>query len=216
MSENETKKESIWKKGNKIFNKLPKICRTIIFIILLVLIVYVGLTISTSFSTHSKTTKFGLKDMGELVTQTAHVTVIQDSKKDREFFNLFKIPFTESRMIFSYDFTVDASVNFEKISYITNDEKKEITVELPHAKHYKTTMIIDSQEVYLDEESLFSRINLKELNTAMLEMENDAKNTAIENNLLEAADKNAQKIISAMFKSDLQRKDYKVIYKYID
>lgn len=216
MSENEEKKESLWKKGLKIFKKIPSFGRKIVIFIVLLLFVYLGLTLSSNFSSHTKATQFGLRDMGELITQTGYVTVLQDSKENREFFKLFKIPFTESRMIFSYDFTVDASVNFEKISYVTNDKKQEITVNLPHAMHYKTTLIIDSQEVYLDEDSLFSRIDLKEVNDAMLKMEKEAKDIAIRNGLLEAADKNAQRIISAMLTSDSSRKNYKVNYKYID
>ena len=215
MNEIEVKKESVWKKGIKFFGKLSKITKLII-IVGFGLFIYFGLRVSTDFITNSKATEFGLKEMGELVTQTSLVTVVQDSKEDLEFFNLFKIPFLASRMIFSYDFTVDASVNFEKISYKINDSKKEIKVDLPHAKHYKTTMIIDSQVVYLDEASLFSRIDLKEQNQALLEMEAKATETALKNNLLEAADKNAQKIISAMFKSDSKRSDYNIIYNYID
>lgn len=216
MSKNEEKKDSVWKKMGKVFNMIPKIGRTIILVAIAALIVYSGLTITNNFRTKSKATSFGLKDMGELITQTAYVTVIQDSRDDRDFFNLFKIPFTESRMIFSYDFTVDASVNFEKITYEVDDEKREFIVKLPHATHYKTTPDFSSQEVYLDEDNLFSRIDLKEQNEAMITMQTKATNTAIKNNLLEAADKNAQKIIGAMFKSDSKRKDYKVTYKYID
>lgn len=216
MSKNEEKKASVWKKIGNTFNMIPKIGRTIIIVAVLALFVYLGSTISDNFRTNSKATKFGLQDMGELITQTAFVTIVQDSRDDRDFFKLFKIPFTESRMIFSYDFTVDASVNFEKITYEVDDENKEIKVKLPHPTHYKTTLDLDSQVVYLDQGNLFSRIDLKEHNEAMIKMETNATNTAIENNLLEAADKNAQKIIAAMFKSDSKRKDYKVTYKYID
>ena len=216
MGEIEVKKESYLKKGLKIFNKIPKIGRMIILIIVIGVFSYIGLTMFPNFSTHSKATKFGLENMGELITQSAHVTVVQDSSEDKEFFNLFKIPFTKSRMIFSYDFTVDASVNFEQISYTIDDKNKEIKVKLPHAKHYKTTLILDSQEVYLDEGSIFSRIDLKEQNKAMLEMENKATDTAIANDLLKAADKNAKTILTSMLKSDLARKDYEVKYKYID
>lgn len=216
MSKNEEKKDNVWKKIGKVFNIIPKIGRTIILVALAVFVVYAGLTISDNFRTNSKATKFGLQDMGELITQTAFVTEVQDSRDDRDFFKLFKIPFTESRMIFSYDFTVDASVNFEKITYEIDDKKKEIKVKLPHATHYKTTPDLTSQRVYLDEDNLFSRIDLKEQNEAMLKMQTNATNTAIENNLLGAADENAQRIITAMFKSDSKRKDYKVIYKYID
>lgn len=215
MSKNE-KKDSVWNKIGKMFNMIPKIGRTIILVAIALLIVYIGLTTSSNFRTNTKATKFGLQDMGELITQTAFVTIVQDSRDDRDFFNLFKIPFTESRMIFSYDFTVDASVNFERITYELDDEKNEITVKLPHASHYKTTPDFESQVIYLDQSNLFSRIELKEHNEAMIKMTNKATTTAIENNLLEAADKNAQKIISAMFKSDPKRKDYKVTYKYVD
>lgn len=214
MSENQLKKESVLKKGVKTFNKLPNVVKIIVLVLIIVPLLWIGVT--SKFSTHSRATKFGLENIGELVTQTAFVTILEDSKNDREFFKLFKIPFTESRMIFSYDFTVDASVNFEKISYAIDEEKKEITVELPHAKHYKTTMVIDSQEVYLDEESLFSRIDLKKINKALLSMELKARETATANGLLEAADKNAQKILEVMLKSDPTKKDFKVNFKYID
>lgn len=216
MIEQEVKKESIYKKLSKTFNILPKIGKMIIIVAIAAFIVYFGLTISDNFRTNSKATKFGLQDMGELITQTALVTVVQDSRDDRDFFKLFKIPFTESRMIFSYDFTVDASVNFEKITYEIKDNNKEIIVKLPHATHYKTTVIINSQVVYLDQGNLFSRIDLTEQNQAMSKMQTNATNTAIENNLLVAADKNAQRIITAMFKSDSKRNEYKIIYKYID
>lgn len=215
MNESKVKKESLWKKGIKFVCKIPKILK-LVLIICLILFIYFGFVVSTNFSMNSKATKFGLTDMGELITQTSYVTIVQDSKEDLDFFDLFKIPFTTSRMIFSYDFTVDASVNFEEISYKIDDSKKEIIVDLPHAKHYKTTMIIDSQVVYLDEESLFSRIDLKEQNKALQEMETKATATALENNLLEAADKNAQRIIGAMLKSDSKRSNYIIFYNYID
>lgn len=214
MSENQLKKESVLKKGVKTFNKLPNVVKIIVLALIIVPLLWIGVT--SKFSTHSKATKFGLENMGELVTQTAYVTIVQDSKDHKEFFNLFKLPFSTSRMIFSYDFSVDASVNFEQISYDINDKKKEIKVKLPHAKHYKTTMAVNSLEVYLDDDGLFSRIDLKELNQAEVEMEEEAKNTAIANNLLEAADKNAQKILETMFKSASKYQEYNVVYEYID
>ena len=72
----------------------------------------------------TKTTKLGFEDVGELVVQTGYLTVVQDNRKNREFFNLFEIPFTESRQIFSYDIEIDASVDFTKITYDAKKEKK--------------------------------------------------------------------------------------------
>lgn len=211
---NEVKEESNDKRKIYFFKKIPRLFKIFIFLIIVLLIIYFGF--SNSFRTNIKVTDFGLRDMGELVTQTSYVTVMQDSQVDREFFKLFTIPFTKSRMIFSYDFTVDASVNFEEISYKINDITKEISVKIPHAKHYKTTIILDSQKVYLDDESLFSRIDENERNKAKLEMEDEATNTAINNNLLVEADNNAKRIITALFKSDTTIKDYKITFEYID
>lgn len=216
MRKKEVEKEKVWKKTWKGFKKLPKIGRTIIIVLVLGIFVYAGLTVSDNFRTNSKATKFGLQDMGELITQTAYVTVVQDSRDDRDFFNLFKIPFSESRMIFSYDFTVDASVNFEKITYETNSKNKEIIVNLPHATHYKTTIDLNSNKVYLDQGNLLSRIDLEQQNEALLSMTSKATSTAIENKLLDAADENAKTIITAMLKSDSANNDYKVTFKYID
>lgn len=76
MSKNEEKKDSVWKKMDKAFNVIPKIGRTIILVALAALVVNAGLTITDNLRTKSKATSFGLKDMGELITQTAYVTVI--------------------------------------------------------------------------------------------------------------------------------------------
>ena len=85
------------------------------FIILVVTTCMVGVV--TTFNQKFKVTDLGLKDMSELVTQTCTVTVIQDSKKNLTFFKDYKIPLTESRQIFSYDFDVDASIKFNKITF---------------------------------------------------------------------------------------------------
>lgn len=204
------------KKENKI--KLPKIVRKGITIVGAVLILglsfYLGIYMSKNFSMQQKTTKFGLEDVGELVTQTCHATVLEDSKVNRDFFHLFDIPFTESRQIFSYDFEVDASVDFSSIEYRVDEEKKEINFLLSHAKVYKTIPKLDSLQIYLDSESLFSRIDLEKHNTALLAMEEDAVNDCVSNKLLEAADTNAQKLLEAMVKSNQDYKEYKVVFKY--
>ena len=132
-----------------------------------------------------------------------------------QFLKLFNIPFTESRQIFSYDIEVDASVDFAKISYDIDEEKCEIVVKVPHAKIYKATLKTDSFKEYLDSESLFSRIDLKEQNEALKTMEEQAVKDAEANGLLDAADNNAKKLIEGMIKSESKYKEYKVIYNYI-
>ena len=194
-----------------------KIGMCIVIVLLVIGIFSLGVKLSYKFHTQEKTTKLGLDDVGELVTQTCYTTVIEDSKVNREFFKLFEIPFTESRQIFSYDFEVDASVNFDEIKIKKiNDDKKNIDVIIPHSKVYKVTLNPESLKIYLDSESLFSRIDLDKHNTAVDNMREQAKKDCMNNKLLDSADNNAQKLISSMINSNPNYKDYKVNFIYKD
>ena len=207
--------KSKWKIIKESFKALPKIMKYIIVILIALAISSTGVMFNNIFSNKVKTTKLGLENVGELVTQTAHLTVVADTKVHREFFQLFEIPFTESRQIFSYDIDVDASVDFSRITYQIDNEKKVVKVKLPHAKIYKTTLDLDSLEVYLDSESLFSRIDLKKHNEAQKEMTRQGEEDAIKNGILTLADTNAQKLIDSLIRSDSIMKNYNIIYEYI-
>lgn len=207
------------KKEKKTRGIASKYIKMVIFGILILVSVfvvfYLGVRMSSNFKTQEKTTKLVLEDVGELVTQTCYTTVLEDSKNNRDFFKLFDIPFTESRQIFSYDFEVDASVDFAAIKYSVDDEKQEIKVVLPHAKVYKTTLNPKSFKVYLDSESLFSRIDLEKHNKAVKKMEEQATKDCVSNNILDAADSNAQKLLEGFIKGNLTYKEYKIIYEYV-
>ena len=208
-------KRAKWSIVKNCLNKIPKILKYIIILIILFLFFYLGTFFESSFVSQTKTTKLGLEDVGELVTQTCYVTIVEDSKTNRDFFNLFDIPFTESRQIFSYDVEVDASVNFSEITYVANDENREITIKLPYAKIYKSTLNLFSLKVYLDSESLFSRINLEKQNEILKAIEEQAIKDAKSNGIIEAANKNAQTLISGFIKNNDKYKEYKIIYEYI-
>ena len=186
-------------------------------IIIFILLGGVVFGVSKTFQTNEKVLKLGLEDVGELVTQTCHTVVLEDSKDNRTFFKLFDIPFTESRQIFSYDFDVDASINFSKITSLGIDNgKKEISIKIPHAKIYKVVILLDTFNPILDQDNLFSRIDINEHNEALVKMEEKAKNQCLASKVLERADENAEKLISAMIKSEKKYKDYVVKFDYYD
>lgn len=200
-------------------NKPPKIVTKTLFcvaaVVILVVTFILGIKVSTVFTTQEKTTKFGLEDVGKLVTQTCYTTVLEDSKVNRDFFKLFDIPFTESRQIFSYDFEVDASIDFDKIKIKKiDDEKKTIHVEIPHAEVYKASLNPSSFRVYLDTESLFSRIDLEDHNEAIKKMQEQAQNDCVANDLLTSADKNAKKLLSGIIKGNPKYKNYTVNFTF--
>lgn len=86
---------------------------------------------------------------------------------------------------------------------------------IPHAKIYNCALNESSLKIYLDSESLFSRIDLEKHNEALNAMKEQAINDAKANGIIEAADKNAQTLIDGFIKSDDKRRDYKINYEYI-
>lgn len=183
----------------------------IIVISLLVLVLGLGYKMMDS----NNAIEFGLKDVGKLVTQEAYVTIVKDSKEHRTFFKLFKLPFTESRRVFSYTFVVQASINFENIDLAFDDDNQKVIVKLTKAEISNVSDLKQSLNIYLDDESLFSNIDLNEHNDAMISMTEEAKKTAINNGILTAADDNAKVLIEKMIKSDRKYKDYEFVFKYV-
>ena len=224
MENNENKQEIVLNKENdkpkKRFSlltiKLPNMSLGLLLIIMLAVVGITLLLISKdNFKTQEKVIKLGFEDIGELVTQTCHTTVLEDSHNDRKFFELFIIPFTESRQIFSYDYDVEAALDFAKISIVNiDDSKKTIDLTLPHASLRQPTLLPDSLMVYLDEESLFSRINLLKHNEALKKMEAKAIKGCTDNKLIELADVNAQKLINAFIKSNEKYRNYRINFSY--
>lgn len=158
---------------------------------------------------------FGLKDIGKLVTQTSNSTIVFDNKEDRELFNKIKMPFTESRQLFSYVIKVDAYVDFEKISYEDNGID-EIKIKLPHAQIDDPVINEKSIETYIDKTSSFSKIDLNEQNDSRIKMKEKAVEQAIANGILESADKNAQVMIERIITSEPNHKNYKVTFEYLE
>ena len=85
---------------------------------------------------------------------------------------------------------------------------------MPHAKIYKATIKNDSLKVYLDEESLFSRIDLNEHNEVIEEMKKQGIKDAEANGILELAEANAERLITDFVKSNGSYKDYNIIFEY--
>lgn len=234
MSEKEDKfkvkkEEKLNKKIAKILKNFGKLIIYFLAIIGFISIVwtiakYYGINIGKTQQIDDPTTRkessvevvdFGLKDIGKLITQTSNSTIVFDNKEDRELFNKFKMPFTESRQLFSYVIKVDAYVDFEKISYEDNGID-EILIKLPHAQVDDPVIDEKTFEPYIDKESAFSRIDIDEQNESRIKMKDKAIEQAKANGIIEAADKNAQIMIERIIKSEVNHKDYKVVFEYIE
>ena len=204
-------------KDKGLLNKGITVLKYVTIVVIAIAAVQITGNLRTKYETPApKTTKLGFENVGQLVTQTAYLTVVKDNKKHIDFFNLFKIPFTETRKIFSYDIEVDAGVDFSKITYNVEKEQKNVKIKLPHAKIYKAKINTDSFRSYLDSDSIFTKINMSEHNESLKKMEEQAVKDAEANNMLKFADENAKRIIKGLVNSSDEYKEYNVLFEYLE
>ena len=120
--ENDIKKS----KKTKIVKYLKNLLKVFFLIIIIVATFIIGVKYSDSFKHEAYSQEIGFKNVGELVTQSAFLRILEDSSVDRKLFSTIKVPFTESRKIFSYIVQVDASINFEEIAIKNIDDEAKI------------------------------------------------------------------------------------------
>lgn len=176
--------------------------------ILVGLAVLIGLRKVVFFD--NKTTKIGFEDIGELATQTAYCTELNVIENSKDLFGT-KIPFTQSKYIYSYDIVIKAGFNFEDIKWKEN--KNSIEVELPEAKVLSSEIDLDSFKIYHEEESIFNQISMTENNEAMKDLGEKAEKNAIANGLLENARTNVEIILTGFFGNVYDLEKYEIIFK---
>lgn len=177
-------------------------------------ILIIGILLSTGvvgmrklISNHSKTTKIGFEDIGELATQTAYCTEVNVTEASREFYGI-EIPFTQSKYVYSYDVIIKAGFDFSEIEWSEKDSV--IEIRLPAAKILSREIKADSFKVYHEKESIFRHITLAENNDAMESLKETAVENAVSNGLLKNARDNAETILSGFFANHYDLDKYEI------
>ena len=210
--------------NSKLLDSLNVLSMIMIIIMFFLISFIIGIKANDSFMHKAYVQEIGFKNVGELVTQTAYIRVFEDSSKDRTLSEILSflpnvpLPFTKSRLIISSLVEVDAAINFEEIK-INNidDENKTISLIIPHARIYKQpTLIVHSEVIHLDSESIFSNINEEERKKIQEDMIVKAENEAISNGLLEKADDHGKRLIESFIKENERYKGYEIKYYYIE
>lgn len=208
MSENERKKKEKW---GRVLLK-TRLTRYVIAALLIVLILAgAAIGLKSLISSESKTTKLGFENIGELATQSANCTEVNVTDASRELWGV-KIPFTQSKYIYSYDVIIKAGFDFQKIKWSVDDTT--IKVKLPKAKVLSNEIVEGSFKVYHEEESIFRPITLEENNKAVENLKKNAEKNAIANGLLDEAETNAESMLTAFFGSAYDMEQYKIKFTY--
>ena len=176
-------------------------------VILVALAVVLTLGLSSIFNHEEKPTKLGFEDIGELATQAAYTTIVEDTDVSRELFGV-SIPFTQSKLIYSYDVVVKAGLDFDQVKWTVSENK--IKVEMPEIRILSSEIQFDSFQTYYENESIFRPVKIDENNQAIQEMVKKAETTAVENGLLE----NAEMMIKGFIYQNFDSQEYQISFTY--
>lgn len=198
-------------KNSKVSRFVSRNFGTILKLALLMAIVAaIGVGVRVINVSESKTTKIGFEDIGEMATQSAYCTEVNVTEDAKELYGM-RIPFTQSKYIYSYDIVIKAGYDFNEIEW--KEKNKTIEVKLPEAKVLSNELDMDSFKVYHEEESIFSKITLEENNDAVKKMKLNAQENAIANGLLENARSNAETMLTGFFADEYDLDEYKIVFK---
>lgn len=198
---------------NKVAKRKKSIVKAKLIALIAVIVIALGagLYFGKSLSSESRITKLGFEDMGELATQAAYCTMVEDTEAARDLFGV-EIPFTQSRLIYSYDVIVRAGLDFEQIEWSVDEPNKVIEVKLPEIKVLNSELDTESFKLYLEDESIFRRISMEENNDSMIEMEENARRQAVGNGLLDEARANAEAILRSFFVGVYDLEKYEIVF----
>ncbi|MGN1343612.1 MAG: DUF4230 domain-containing protein [Traorella sp.] len=179
----------------------------------LALISILGINIVKSLSIDGQTTKLGFEDIGELTTQVAYTTNVEVIDESKKIFNKIEIPFTQSKYIFSYNVEIKAGINFEKLNWNKDEKNKTITISMPEAEILGETLLFDSFKIYHEQESIFCRVSLKDINDSQQDLVDKARTDAIANGLLTKAEENAKTLIVSFLGQEYNLNEWNIEFK---
>jgi len=148
----------------------------------------------------SKTTRLGLKDIGELATQAGYFTSVQTINKSRNIFGI-EIPGTQSNYIYSFDGTIKAGIDFQDIKLEVDDLRHVIKVTFPEFKILSTEIKDDSFVLYNEGANPFTSLKVQDVQKGNAALKESARQTAIDNGILDNARTNAELLVRGFLAS---------------
>ena len=201
-------------KSQKRTNRVNKNLLVVALIVILICITIIAVMLiqTRKNQVESRTVAFGLKDMGKLVTQAGYFTNVQSNTSTRQLFGM-DIPFTTSKYIYSYDGVVKAGLDFAKLEVQVDDASRTVAVKMPAIEILDVNIDNDSLKIYDESQSIFTPLHISDVNEAQIELKKQVEQTAIDNGILEEAEKNAKTIISGFLSGTVDLKNYTVTFE---
>ena len=152
-----------------------------------------------------------IQDIGEL--STAEYAYKISGMIDKKGLTLpGNIVVTSSKVIYSYEGTIKAGIQFGEIQIDINTAQKpaKVYVHIPEAEIFSNELDNDSLEIYDEKYSSFNKINFSDINQSQAECKEKAEEAALDSGILEKASENAATMIRSMLYGFLDSEEYDI------
>ncbi|WKD57278.1 hypothetical protein CAPI_03590 [Corynebacterium capitovis DSM 44611] len=106
------------------------------------------------------------------------------------------VPFTGRNFLVTYDGTVKAGIrNAELIEVRLDDTVRTLSITTPHAEVLSSTISPESINVYDQSMNPLNQVRVQDVSAFLAEQERNAENTAVEQGLLERADRRVEELL---------------------
>ena len=160
-----------------------------------------------------KTIESGLNNIGKLSTAEYYYTHVESFDSSKEI-NGIKIPFTNSKFVYSYDGTICAGIDFTKIEVEKDDENKKITVVLPEVEIISSEIDQDSFKLYDEKNNIFNQYSVSDVASSLKDLKTSEEERAVEKGLFNRAKENAQSLVENFMKGSYNVEDYEIEVKF--
>ncbi len=160
-----------------------------------------------------ETTRFALRDLGELATQEALMTRVHSMSDSRQLFGI-TWPGTRRVLIFSYDISVRAGLDFGQVAFEADPQARTVTVTLPAARVLEASVVPDSYQVYEESGNKFNAWHSEDFAGAMDTMLREGREYAVAQGILDKARDNAETLIRGFLASAYPAGEYTYIFNW--
>lgn len=151
----------------------------------------------------------GVREVGVLVTEEYYFTEVVSFSSIKKLWKI-DLGITESSYLASYDGVVRAGVDLTGAEVVKDDGQKRVTVTLPAAEIQGVDIDPESFRLYSEKAGLGNPISAEDFNNSLIELENTAREKALERGVLERADENARVLIRNLIGALVDPGEYRI------
>ena len=196
---------------------MKRIGYSILFAVILAAVVGIGVFLQMSKKDESKNTVNDIEgiiqEIGELNTSEYIYKITGTCEKPPHQIAGFDIPFTQTKVVYSYEGVIKAGIEFAKIKASVNERGKLISIAIPSAKIMSNELDNSSLTVYDEKYSPFNRATFADFNLTQDTLKKEAEDKALEQGLLDSAQENAKTLIRAAVSKFYDLSEYEIEFR---